>query len=519
MEKLLAKSLNNQHTRGCPKSIFFIKKMLEICSKTKIFLRFWTFRTPSFKLQFFMLKYITTTILFSLILMNAYSQCGVDKAVSPSFYKRFHNLDRALIPSNNPDFMTDRISHKKEEGKKQRQEIFKNIATDIEIDILFRLHISENSKTKKIDEKDRRMAINNLNDVFAPIKVRFNERPHIIEEKSTTLLNINSLKAGMMTNILVIDVVDDIIADDGHVDGYASLPNDEGNYILIVANDFKEGSNSQILIHEIGHYFGLMHTFGSVKHKSRASPNSDCTKTGDFICDTPFDINLAEEGENNPYLTQSMVEEQIRTKGCYIDIYGNSLSNLPFDNFMSYYDVRSKFTSGQYSLMKSVIQSYKPHLIKSKVSNESIFVRDESKFFSQLADQSIERGDKGVVYFVTNDSIQWCNRLLNEIRQDQCLSEAFSKYTTCLYDVNNFNVDEVRDRMAGGGQDGFSCNFLQDSVITAFKPQLITYPQILVFKVTGSRYGSNSIQTRLEKIILGYHKPQELCKILEELSK
>lgn len=467
------------------------------------------------------MKYFTTLI-FLFLVTQAHSQCGLDEAPRRSFYKNLHTIDdRAYLNPELPPYIEIETNRKTQEAKELRRNFFKDIDTKLEIDIQFRLHVAEDSKTKEIDNKNTKEAITNLNEVFAVIGIKFNEVAKVEIKKTKSSIDVGILGIEMFNNTLIIDIADQILGKKKEaLGGYASLPNDKTDFICVKADDFAGGSNNQNLIHEIGHYFGLTHTFGSSKHSSRISPNGDCTKIGDFICDTPFDVNIEEERQSHNINGQveDYMKRQIEEKGYYIDSYGNRLSELPFDNFMSYYTVRSRFTSGQYAIMKSVVLRYKSHLIKNKIADESIFVRDDTKFFSTLSDISIERRDKGVIYFVTHDSIQWCNRMLEEIRNDQCLSEAFSKYTTCLYDVENFNVNEVRDRMAGGNQDGFT-TLLQDSLITAFNPQLITYPQILIFRVTGSKYDPNSKQTYLEKIILGYRKPKELCKILEELSK
>ncbi|WP_375560189.1 M43 family zinc metalloprotease [Bernardetia sp. OM2101] len=464
-----------------------------------------------------MFKYITTFYFF-LFAFSTYAQsnCGVERKYNPSFHKRFHGLDRASVPENTPEFITKKVEKKLLEGQKQRKELFKDINGSIKMELQFRIHASKEGNTSKIDNKDLNIALKNLNEVFAPIKVQFSMAPALIIENSSSKLNIDKLENATMDDVLAIDVFDDILSDKNHIDGYASLPTDKQDYIFIVANDFKASSNNQVLIHEMGHYFGLLHTFGSVN--SKPFPNGDCKRTGDYICDTPPDINLLKETEVDTTITQFKIEAQIKNKGFYVDRYGNRFTELPFDNFMSYYDVRSKFTSGQYSMMKSVIQNRREYLIKNKTTNDNIFVRDESARFSSLALKSIRKKDKGVIFLVINDSIQWCNLLLNDIRENKKLAELFSQYTTCLYDVKSFNAEEVRDRMPGGiGQDGLS-NRLQDSLIIAFDPQLVTYPQILIFKVSGDSNGQITTNTILNKIILGYHKPNELCKILEELA-
>ncbi len=79
-------------------------------------------------------------------------------------------------------------------------------------------------------------------------------------------------------------VVDEII---GGTAGYAYLPSAHGNSVDgIVIEDRYMGftpSETAVLIHELGHYFGLYHTFES------GCTNNSCMADGDKVCDTPPD--------------------------------------------------------------------------------------------------------------------------------------------------------------------------------------------------------------------------------------
>ena len=77
----------------------------------------------------------------------------------------------------------------------------------------------------------------------------------------------------------------------GPVAGYAYLPSAHGlNMDGIVMEAAYFGSsypNDVVIIHEMGHYLGLYHTFeGGCK-------NNDCTTDGDQVCDTPPDQSTA----------------------------------------------------------------------------------------------------------------------------------------------------------------------------------------------------------------------------------
>ena len=77
---------------------------------------------------------------------------------------------------------------------------------------------------------------------------------------------------------------------EGGVAGYAYLPSAHGrSYDGIVAEArwLKSEAGNIVLIHEMGHYFGLYHTFDG------GCTNDDCLLDGDQVCDTPPDQSTA----------------------------------------------------------------------------------------------------------------------------------------------------------------------------------------------------------------------------------
>ncbi|HEY4110832.1 M43 family zinc metalloprotease [Puia sp.] len=77
----------------------------------------------------------------------------------------------------------------------------------------------------------------------------------------------------------------------GNVAGYAYLPPAHGSDedgIVVEADLFGTSyANDVVLIHEMGHYLGLYHTFEG------GCTNNDCSVDGDRICDTPPDQSTA----------------------------------------------------------------------------------------------------------------------------------------------------------------------------------------------------------------------------------
>lgn len=109
---------------------------------------------------------------------------------------------------------------------------------------------------------------------------------------------------------------------------------DGGEEDIIVVKD------TAALTHEMGHFFGLPHTFANTG--TELVDGSNCLIAGDFICDTEADPDST--GSNVDPLCNYIGPPQRDLNG---DFY-----EPPTDNFMSYYgQCRCRFTNGQYQLM------------------------------------------------------------------------------------------------------------------------------------------------------------------------
>lgn len=118
-----------------------------------------------------------------------------------------------------------------------------------------------------------------------------------------------------------------------NVIGFTHYPTDNIQRIYIAQNKLFDPS----LIHEFGHYFGLLHTF---ERTGRSLNTTDCNFIGDKICDTPIDIPDA-----------SFVESECRLSK---DFFAESGEKIYPDmsNFMSYYgECRTKFSPQQNNRM------------------------------------------------------------------------------------------------------------------------------------------------------------------------
>lgn len=108
--------------------------------------------------------------------------------------------------------------------------------------------------------------------------------------------------------------------------------------------EIKKICGSSSLVHEMGHYFGLLHTF--VGSGEENVDGSNCVTAGDGICDTPAD----------PYIhhlaTSGVVKYQAGCTFIYSGLDANGQFYQPdMGNIMSYYGCDCGFTRGQYLKM------------------------------------------------------------------------------------------------------------------------------------------------------------------------
>jgi PKD repeat protein len=147
---------------------------------------------------------------------------------------------------------------------------------------------------------------------------------------------------------------------------YSSMPSAaEGDFdgIVIEAGAFGVSPElSKVLVHCMGHYFGLYHTFeGGCK-------NENCLTDGDYVCDTPPDatsqfvncasasINSCMTDDNDISAANPYRPSEYGGTGDQVD----KISNYMDINFLS---CVSSFTQGQKDRINAVIQTVRPDLL------------------------------------------------------------------------------------------------------------------------------------------------------------
>lgn len=141
----------------------------------------------------------------------------------------------------------------------------------------------------------------------------------------------------------------------GNMSGYATMPPGGSSRDGIVVSQF-----GTLLVHEMGHYLGLYHTFNG------GCINNDCEKDGDKVCDTPPD---------QTYLSSLGCIDPKGMNSCLTDTLSNfSNGYFPKDvpdlglNFMDYGNAScaNEFTYGQAIRMRAAINTQRPGLLENK---------------------------------------------------------------------------------------------------------------------------------------------------------
>jgi gliding motility-associated-like protein len=135
----------------------------------------------------------------------------------------------------------------------------------------------------------------------------------------------------------------------GPIGAYATMPPGGGPLDGIVSTGF-----GVTLVHEMGHYLGLYHTFEGL-----SCQNNDCTTTGDRVCDTPPDAMM--------YGVTSCSDPM---NSCYTDTLSGFARDTtdPIHNFMDYSleSCQNEFTKGQAERMRGVLATVRKGLLENK---------------------------------------------------------------------------------------------------------------------------------------------------------
>lgn len=212
------------------------------------------------------------------------------------------------------------------------------------------MHIAVNSLgIQNVDQADIDDAMEKLNNDFRPCGFQFQIcTTQIMEDDrfdSLTVLPAYNEEIQMTSiyyepNTINVYLVDTVETDYGLVEGYAVSPG--GDDVIVLDKSFVD-DESDVFSHEMGHFFGLYHTFETELGLELAD-GSNCESAGDLVCDTNADPDEDGNADDEDLCNYTGPITQDSNGDWYVP---------PTDNFMSYYpgECTCRFTIGQYNRM------------------------------------------------------------------------------------------------------------------------------------------------------------------------
>ncbi|MBK7477439.1 MAG: hypothetical protein IPI11_16090 [Haliscomenobacter sp.] len=208
-----------------------------------------------------------------------------------------------------------------------------------------------------------------LNNYFQYANIQFFQcaAPKYIDDTNLASYYISQQKElvakSFVKNVINIYCVNTI--EGGGVGGYTYLPG-SGQPDLIVMDDGL--LLNATLTHEMGHFFGLLHTHGSSNCPSQLPgtdelvDGSNCLTAGDYICDTPADPGLLGAG---------CLEYQVNPNCEYVGVSRDAKGAAfrpDVNNAMSYSrsTCRNRLSPWQYARINAIYQEYRTYLACSE---------------------------------------------------------------------------------------------------------------------------------------------------------
>ncbi len=212
--------------------------------------------------------------------------------------------------------------------------------------------LRRSNNTGGISKNAIQNAVNQMNIQYAPLNIEFYVCTYNYI-KNDSYYN-NSFDSSRHPDYISRNNIDDAHSIDKTINIYF-VPNSRGvswssfpwsdREHIVMWNNHVTGvgtTNVGVLGHEVGHWFGLLHTFETARGRELVN-GSNCTTAGDAVCDTPADGR----GSHNSS-TCTYTDTRRDSNG---DRYRPDV-----DNMMSYYfDCLDDFTNGQEQIVQTTL--------------------------------------------------------------------------------------------------------------------------------------------------------------------
>jgi len=300
-------------------------------------------------MRFFNL-FIFTFLFFFISLSLTYTQeCGQDQLIKKFFSSATNEQKEEWLKSSNP----------------QNIKFFDESRKSQSINIPIHAYIIRKSNGKGGSTENEMMrGLDLLNEDFSstPYQFYYHDIEYIDSDQffvissvteSNTLYNIYN-----NPNALNMYVAGYLLEG---FNGFARLPWSPNSNAFFFTH---HAINTVIYAHEVGHYFGLLHTHTSTQGAELVN-GTNCSTAGDFVCDTPAD----------PLITVVNVDSMCVYTGTATDFNGDLYVPEP-RNIMSYarMECRDLFTAEQIQRMNYFYDTYR----KNEIGNLSNFVPTNS---------------------------------------------------------------------------------------------------------------------------------------------
>lgn len=212
-----------------------------------------------------------------------------------------HNEQCGSVPSEAYlDLLAAGIEEREQFVHQYFQRQISSRPTNFSIPVQFHVTRTSSGQNQAVSDEDIVKVLDNMNSAYAPMDMAFvscgqtkfidNTNLHTSFDKDADDSKLDQYDDEYILNIYLVGNLDGL-------NGYAKFPEDQIDRVVIEA----ENALTSTVIHEIGHYFSLLHTYSTSRGVELVS-GSNCLVSGDLICDTPPDPGERDFFSNCSYI-------------------------------------------------------------------------------------------------------------------------------------------------------------------------------------------------------------------------